>query len=564
MKTSPARRLCLLLIAYPLFLTAQERDLTTLTGTASVEELDEDEYERLESLRAAPVRINTASLAQLQSCGLFTRFQALSLTDYRTRNGDILSPAELGLVDGFSPDRVQALTPFLSFFSRNRPGQAGQEQLHQDLVARGEYRNGAFGYAVKYRMAKDERGALALTARSSAREKPGAPDTWSFQATKYLRRRTGKILLGDYNARFGQGLALWNGFSMSGLTTAENFARHPTGLSPAWSFSPDAPLRGVAGDLTLRGWSLSAAAVFPGLRARMDGNPKAQVSAFGAGNASWTGRKAEFSVTALWGPEQNGQASKLAADFRWTPGAAGVFGEWAWDLRNQRLAAVGGLTWSPAYQKKLSVLIRHYPVGFDADLTGGVRAGSRCSGESGVAAGLRLPWIRFTADYARFPARDLAQTRLLCLLPLILPQGWNLTPRVSLRWRNGILREEYRLETLWDDSPWQVKIRGDLVRCSGTSWLAYAEGGRKTERWRIYARAGIFKIDEWDDRIYVYERDVPGCFHVPAYYGRGVNASLVGGARWRRHTLSLRIGGIRYVTDKPGRFECRMQYSWSR
>ena len=186
-------------------------------------------------------------------------------------------------------------------------------------------------------------------------------------------------------------------------------------------------------------------------------------------------------------------------------------------------------------------------MGFGADLSGGVRAGTRSSGESGIAAGLQLPWLRLTADYASMPAREIAQTRILCLLPLTLPKDGTLTPRISLRWRNGTLRQEYR-----------------LVRCNGTAWLAYAEGGRKTERWRLYARVGLFKVDAWDDRIYVYERDAPGCFNVPAYYGRGFNASLAGGVRWRQHKLFLRIGGIRYVTDKPGRFECRLQYSWSR
>ena len=98
------------------------------------------------------------------------------------------------------------------------------------------------------------------------------------------------------------------------------------------------------------------------------------------------------------------------------------------------------------------------------------------------------------------------------------------------------------------------------MRCAGTAWLAYAEGGCKTERLGLFVRTGLFLVDDWDDRIYVYERDVPGCFNVPAYYGRGWNASLCGSLRWRHSRLYLRIGGIHYVTDKPDRSECRLQY----
>ena len=39
-------------------------------------------------------------------------------------------------------------------------------------------------------------------------------------------------------------------------------------------------------------------------------------------------------------------------------------------------------------------------------------------------------------------------------------------------------------------------------------------------------RLGCYMVDNWDDRIYVYERDAPANFNVPAYYGRGLWTSL--------------------------------------
>ena len=36
-------------------------------------------------------------------------------------------------------------------------------------------------------------------------------------------------------------------------------------------------------------------------------------------------------------------------------------------------------------------------------------------------------------------------------------------------------------------------------------------------------------VDDWDDRIYAYERDAPGSFSVPAYYGRGYWLALTAG-----------------------------------
>lgn len=564
MKTTGKLLLCAILGVILTEVHGQENALLSLTGAASLEELDEEEYERLENLRASPIPINLASQVRLRSCGLFSRFQVLSLTDYRAHNGDILSVTELGLIDGFDEESARRLAPFLSFDSQTRAGAVPRERTDWDLVARGEARNGLWGYAAKGRVVREGRMSASATTRAAVSADPGAPDTWSFNLTYSCRRRPGKILVGDYNARFGQGLALWNGFSLGGLTTAESFARHPSGLSPSWSLSPDAPLRGVAADLSGRHWTFSALTAFPGLRSRMDGNPAAPVSAFGALNAAWTGRKAESSATVLLAPIASGLSSKAAVDFRWTPGKLGFFGEGAWDFLSRQGAAVGGLIWSPAYQKKVSLALRHYPAGFQSALTGGIRAGSRCSGESGAAVGLRLPWLRLSTDYARFPVKQQAQLKCVCILPLSYKERFSLTPRAALRWKNGARREEYRLETVWAPAPWQVKLRADAVRCAGFAWLAYLEAGRKTELWQFYARSGIFCVDHWDDRIYVYERDAPGCFNVPAYYGRGYSASLVGGLHYKRHKLFLRAGLIHYVTDKPRRVECRLQYSWSR
>ena len=124
MKTFNPGLLCALLIAGSLTLHAQEKEILALTGAASIEELDEAEYDRLCTLLASPLSINTASLARLQSSGLLTRFQAVSIADYRSRSGDILSAVELGLVDGFTPESAAALAPFLSFQPTGQPGRA--------------------------------------------------------------------------------------------------------------------------------------------------------------------------------------------------------------------------------------------------------------------------------------------------------------------------------------------------------------------------------------------------------------------------------------------------------
>lgn len=68
-----------------------------------------------------------------------------------------------------------------------------------------------------------------------------------------------------------------------------------------------------------------------------------------------------------------------------------------------------------------------------------------------------------------------------------------------------------------------------------------------------YLRVTGFVIDNWPDRIYVYERDAPGTFSVPAYYGRGASFSAVGSAKWRFGRLDLRLNLRAAVLLRAGR-----------
>jgi hypothetical protein len=79
----------------------------------------------------------------------------------------------------------------------------------------------------------------------------------------------------------------------------------------------------------------------------------------------------------------------------------------------------------------------------------------------------------------------------------------------------------------------------------------------------LYLRQGAFIVDHWDDRIYAYERDAPGCFNSPAFYGRGVWTSFMASFKFSRWCkLYLRAGYTSYPfmkENKPGKAELRFQ-----
>ena len=181
-----------------------------LSGAQSEEEIDQDWIQRLEGM--SRVRINSGRLRP----GLLTDYQIATLADYRAAHGDILSWEELMLVDGFGREAVEALKPFLSLESRRLPGSADTVRIRADALVRTTLKN---------------IGTKAKVTGENWRV-GGAWRTGDWTAHAEADTRLGRLLLGDFNIRYGEGLSQWSGFSMESLSTVDAFIRRSTGISP--------------------------------------------------------------------------------------------------------------------------------------------------------------------------------------------------------------------------------------------------------------------------------------------------------------------------------------------
>ena len=195
----------------------------TIKGIGSEEYLSEDELEYFRQLAVNPIAINGASSSELLATGLFSPYQAAVIEDYRSRSGDILSLSELSLLDGFGDDYARAVSPFVTFVSNGLPGKpasygipAKHESVFRSSLRYDDGNDKASGmYGMKYRFSSTGRtvgAGLALRSPYGASHWP--PAERSFFVS--LHSRKSDLVLGDFNVRFGQGLALWSGFSMSG------------------------------------------------------------------------------------------------------------------------------------------------------------------------------------------------------------------------------------------------------------------------------------------------------------------------------------------------------------
>lgn len=529
-------------------------DVLVLTGASDESELSEEVVESYEEMREHPLSINMADKNSLVSSGLFSAYQAASLLDYREKHGDVLSAAELAVVDGFGWKTASAMAGFVSFASMKLPG-VTQEGGGSDasLSMRIYGKDGTWSEYAKAKYSGKGGLEVAVAAKRSPNSELGA----SFYMLRRMNRRAGKVMVGDFNARFGQGLALWSGFSMSGFASPETFSRRPSGISASWSYSGTS-YRGVAADVALGRVVVSAMAALPGLRAWMEEGKAFDGTVLPALNVAWYGRKLDFSMTGVWEMGADGLVKdRLAMDGRICIGKVDVFGEVAADLVSSSIAGVAGLV-VPVRKGKLGFVARYYPAAYDSDGVGAARAWSKTADEAGASVGFSHGGFVSNIDFAWKPSSGERQLKAVLTGDWRISKALSVKPKFLSRIRDyGLgVRSELRNDVVWNGGRWRGTFRVDGVYAGSFGTLSYLEAGYDDGVEAAYIRSTAFMVDDWDARIYSYERDVPGCFNIPAYYGRGYSLGFYASRKFRirsaRLKVNFRMGWTSYPWKSPG------------
>lgn len=519
-----------------------------LCGAGSVEEMEEDELVRYESLHDHPLDINSAPRSRILATGLMSAFQTDQLIEYRRETGDILSLTELCYVPGFTEEYARALQPFIVFRSSRAPGQPEDLRVRQDMTVRAAVKiedEASWSAGIKYTTELGERAALMWSTRTTYDDSAVRPGTIS--AVWYGKRWPGKIVAGDFAARFGQGLAQWSGFSLSGYSSTQSFRRNGSGISATSAYSSS--LKGLAADWTAGRYTFSAATAV----SAKDGLSLSPIL-----NITRTSRRATIGITGTYG---RSAGTVVSADFHAGLPDISIYGETALKINaNAFPAAILGAIWKPVYGTSVALLGRYYDPGFKKDW-------------SALAAGFENGWISATADVSYNIAKEQRQYKMLLKLsPELTVLGITLNPSLRANWR---LRPEssppYRMDLRADIEAkygsWQSACRYNILWSRERAWLWFAEQGYDDGILKYFARFTLFCINRWDDRIYVYERDAPGSFNVPAYYGRGFAVSLVPSLKVHKrnmtHSLNMRLSAICYKWNpepKPTKLELKFQY----
>lgn len=244
-------------------------DLLESVGENMSDDTDIQEIlDDLEGFSQNPLRINIATSDDLMRLHLLTEVQVNNLILYRQKTGTIYSLYELTTVDGFTPDILQKLEPFISF--EVQQVQSGKKRASTDLLLRSnrtisssaqtdlnkqEGSPERYYFRMKHVAARMEYGLVAEKdpgeAFFSQSNKQGFDYVNSFANFRLGQKET-RIFAGAYHVGFGQGLVAWQGFSMGKSAETTQVFRSDLGIKSFLSTDENQFFRGIAGQFKSR------------------------------------------------------------------------------------------------------------------------------------------------------------------------------------------------------------------------------------------------------------------------------------------------------------------------
>lgn len=279
------------ILLFPVFTMAQERIPQSMIEDiieSNIGHLEEETdvaliIEDLQDLAEHPININSCNEQDLSRLYLLNPVQIHQLLSYVVEFGPVYSIYELATLQGFTPELLQKIEPFIYFGSAEEKPVTFTESLKKgrnELLARTlgtlqkadgyqtredgsiPYEGNRFRYYTRYRFTARDKLQFGFTAEKDpgepffrASNKPGF-DYYSVHASWTPGKTLQQITLGDFVVRSGQGLVLWQGYTMGKSPEVLDISKTGQGIRPYTSVDENAFFRGVAVSLKKSAHSL--------------------------------------------------------------------------------------------------------------------------------------------------------------------------------------------------------------------------------------------------------------------------------------------------------------------
>ena len=248
---------------------------SSLQETSNFEEL----IDRLTQYKAHPLNINKATETELQALWVLSPLQIHALQAHLLANGPIIDLLELQSIDNFDSQTIRLLRPFVQLgfsnpFSGKKLGSffLGTHDLlvryRQDLQkeqgylpgdsSQNRFLGGPQHVLLRYRYASGKNLLVAIQAEKDPGEtffRKNQPLGFDFLSGHVELKQVGpfkKVVLGDYNLQFGEGLSLWSGIGFGKSSLLSSIAKQEMGLRSYSSVNEGFFFRGLATQIAVK------------------------------------------------------------------------------------------------------------------------------------------------------------------------------------------------------------------------------------------------------------------------------------------------------------------------
>ncbi len=414
-------------------------------------------------------------------------------------------------------------------------------------------------------------------------------DFYSFYAAARGMGRVKDIVVGRYRARMGLGLVLNNdlGFGKTAVLTSLN--RSGSSLRPHSSRSGSNYMQGAAArlsllphldltpffswrhiDATLNKDDGSIASILRSGYHRTESEmaKKNNSSQLVAGaNLGWAAGGFSAALTGCYtaldrrlSPNTaqlyrrfyaaGSRFYNIGMDYGYVSGRFSFHGETATG-DSRAWATINTVAYRPSSVLTLTAVQRFYSYRYYSLLSRSFSEGGSVQNESGIYLGgswqpARSMQVGWYTDIVYFPwAKYQASAASRCFDSQLSVQcssgSWTLAARYRLKVREKDSEDKtsllnhtvHRLRlSLGCATPvWSLQLRGDAVRSvykeQSNGYMASLSGGTALKRLRLYAAAAYFHTDDYNSRIYSYERGMTYEFAFPSYSGEGIRYALL-------------------------------------
>lgn len=262
--------------------------------------------------------------------------------------------------------------------------------------------------------------------------------------------------------------------------------------------------------------------------------------------------------------------TNTSIDYGYTGHKLSIDGESAIDGGNS-LATINRITYQPITELSLTLLQRFYSYKFETLFGQCFNDGGRIQNESGIYMGANwTPSSNFSLiyyfDYAYFPWAKYQISKSSHSIDNFISgtlrkNYFYISSRYRIRLRQkdnsnksaliSKTEQRGRVTCGYEDNKWLLEIQYDMANSktenNSFGWMISQNIGYKHKIINANISLGYFDTDNYDSRIYCYEKGLLYSFSFPTYYGNGIRYSINIRADIRKNIMMIcKFGSTKY------------------